>query len=83
MGDLGDSKKTQNPGALLAAMSPSQAAFVIENPQKAKDNRANNLPGVTAHSTPTRASEAKTQVIKQSGWMSLISSGATENWPMR
>jgi hypothetical protein len=46
MGDLGDSKKSQNPGALLAAMLASQAAFVIENPQKAEDNRAINLPGV-------------------------------------
>lgn len=46
MGDLGDSKKSQNPGALLAAMLASQATFVIENPQKAKDNRAINLAGV-------------------------------------
>jgi hypothetical protein len=46
MGDLGDSKKSQNPGALLAVVLASQAAFVIENPQKAKDNRAIYLAGI-------------------------------------
>jgi hypothetical protein len=49
MGDLGDSKKSQNPGALLVVMLASQAAaFVIENPQKAKDNRAIYLAGIDA-----------------------------------
>ena len=38
-GDLGDSKSA-NAGALIATMMASQAAFVIENPKKAKDDRA-------------------------------------------
>jgi hypothetical protein len=47
MGDLGDSKESQNPGVLLVVMLASQAAaFVIENPQKAKDNRAIYLAGI-------------------------------------
>ncbi len=46
LGDLGDSKKSPYPGALLATMMASQAAFVIENPRKAKDNNAIYLAGI-------------------------------------
>jgi hypothetical protein len=45
LGDLGDSK-TGYPGALLATMMASQAAYVIENPSKAKDNNAVYLAGL-------------------------------------
>lgn len=46
MGDLGDSKKSEYPPALLAVMIVSQAAFIIENPDKAKDDNAIYLAGV-------------------------------------
>lgn len=46
MGDLGDSKKSDYPPALLAVMIASQAAFIIENPEKAKDDNAIYLAGV-------------------------------------
>jgi len=38
-GDLGDSK-SGNAGALIATLMASEAAFVIENPKKAKDEKA-------------------------------------------
>jgi len=46
LGDLGDSKKSPYPGALLATMLASEAAFVIENPDKSKDTSAIYLAGV-------------------------------------
>jgi len=45
LGDLGDSKSGY-PGALIATMMASEAAFVIENPGKAKDTNAVYLAGV-------------------------------------
>lgn len=45
LGDLGDSKGSY-PGALIATMMASEAAFVIENPSKAKDNKAVYLAGL-------------------------------------
>jgi len=38
-GDLGDSK-SESAGALVATMMASEAAFVIENPKKAKDDKS-------------------------------------------
>jgi carboxypeptidase Q len=45
LGDLGDSK-TGKPGALIATMLASEAAFVIENPKKAQDLEAIYLAGL-------------------------------------
>jgi hypothetical protein len=45
LGDLGDSK-SGNPGAIIATMLSSEAAFVIEHPDKAKDVDAIYLAGV-------------------------------------
>jgi hypothetical protein len=45
LGDLGDSK-SGNPGAIIAAMLASEAAFVIEHPDKAKDVEAVYFAGV-------------------------------------
>lgn len=45
LGDLGDSK-SRNPGAIIATMLSSEAAFVIEHPDKAKDVDAIYLAGV-------------------------------------
>jgi hypothetical protein len=45
LGDLGDSK-SGNPGAIIATMLASEAAFVIEHPDKAKDVDAAYLAGV-------------------------------------
>jgi hypothetical protein len=45
LGDLGDSKSGK-PGAILAAMLASEAAFVIEHPEKAKDLDAIYFAGV-------------------------------------
>ena len=45
LGDLGDSKRG-NPGAIIATMLSSEAAFVIEHPDKAKDVDAIYLAGV-------------------------------------
>lgn len=45
LGDLGDVKNGY-PGALIATMMASEAAFVIENPNKTKDSAAVYLAGV-------------------------------------
>jgi len=45
LGDLGDSK-SGNPGAIIATMLASEAAFVIEHPEKAKDVDAVYYAGV-------------------------------------
>jgi hypothetical protein len=45
LGDLGNSK-TGYPGALIATMLASEAAFVIEHPEKAKDVEAVYFAGV-------------------------------------
>jgi hypothetical protein len=45
LGDLGDSKSGY-PGAIIATMLASEAAFVIEHPEKAKDVEAVYLAGV-------------------------------------
>ena len=45
-GDLGDSKKSDYPPALLAVLIASQAAFIIENRDKEKDENAVYLGGV-------------------------------------
>jgi hypothetical protein len=45
LGDLGDSK-SGNPGAIIATMLASEAAFVIEHPDKAKDVDAIYFAGV-------------------------------------
>jgi len=45
LGDLGDAK-SGNPGAILATLLASEAAFVIEHPEKAKDVDAVYLAGV-------------------------------------
>ena len=45
LGDLGDSK-SGNPGAIIASMLASEAAFVIEHPDKAKDVNAIYFAGV-------------------------------------
>src|SRR5882724_10097048 len=45
LGDLGDTK-SGNPGAIIAAMLASEAAFVIEHPEKAKDVDAVYFAGV-------------------------------------
>ena len=45
LGDLGDSKSGY-PGAVIATMLASEAAFVIEHPEKAKDVEAIYLAGV-------------------------------------
>lgn len=45
LGDLGDSKSGY-PGALIVTMMASQAAFVIEHPDKAKDDNAVYAAGV-------------------------------------
>ena len=45
LGDLGDSKSAY-PGALIATMLVSEAAFVIEHPEKAKDLEAIYLAGI-------------------------------------
>jgi hypothetical protein len=45
LGDLGDAKNGY-PGALIATMMASEAAFVIENPNKMKDSAAIYLAGV-------------------------------------
>jgi hypothetical protein len=46
LGDMGDSKKSPYPGALLATMMATEVAYVIENPDKAKDNNAVYLAGI-------------------------------------
>jgi len=45
LGDLGDSKSGY-PGAVIATMLASEAAFVIEHPEKAKDVEAIYVAGV-------------------------------------
>ena len=45
LGDLGDSK-SGNPGAIIATLLASEAAFVIEHPDKAKDVHATYFAGV-------------------------------------
>ena len=45
LGDLGDSKSGK-PGAIIATLLASEAAFVIEHPEKAKDVDAVYLAGV-------------------------------------
>jgi hypothetical protein len=45
LGDLGDSK-SGNPGAIIATMLASEAAFVVEHPDKAKDINAIYFAGV-------------------------------------
>jgi hypothetical protein len=40
LGDLGDANQSIYPGTLLATMMASEAIYVIENPQKAKDRQA-------------------------------------------
>jgi hypothetical protein len=45
LGDLGDSN-SRYPGAVIATMLASEAAFVIEHPEKAKDVQAVYLAGV-------------------------------------
>ena len=45
LGDWGDAKD-DNRGALVATMMASEAAFVIENPKKAKDDKAVYLAGL-------------------------------------
>jgi hypothetical protein len=45
LGDLGDSKSGY-PGSVIATMLASEAAFVIEHPEKAKDVEAVYLAGV-------------------------------------
>jgi carboxypeptidase Q len=45
LGDLGDAKNGY-PGALIAAMMATEAAFVIENPNKTRDSAAVYLAGV-------------------------------------
>jgi hypothetical protein len=45
LGDLGNAK-SGNPGAILATLLASEAAFVIEHPEKAKDVDAVYLAGV-------------------------------------
>ena len=45
LGDLGDSKSGY-PGAVIATMLASEAAFVIEHPEKAKDVEAIYVEGV-------------------------------------
>jgi hypothetical protein len=45
LGDLGDSKSGY-PGAIIATMLASEAAFVIEHPEKAKDAEAVYFAGV-------------------------------------
>jgi len=45
LGDLGDSKSGY-PGAIIATMLASEAAFVIEHPEKGKDVEAIYLAGV-------------------------------------
>ena len=46
LGDLGDTNQSAYPGTLLATMMASEAAYVIENPQRAKDRRAMFRAGV-------------------------------------
>jgi hypothetical protein len=46
LGDTGDSNKSQYPGALLATLMASQAAYVIEHPDKAKDSTAVYVAGI-------------------------------------
>lgn len=45
LGDLGNSK-SDYPGAVIAAMLASEAAFVIEHPDKSKDSESVYLAGV-------------------------------------
>jgi hypothetical protein len=45
LGDLGDSKSGK-PGAIIATLLASEAAFVIEHPQKAKEVDAVYLAGL-------------------------------------
>jgi hypothetical protein len=45
LGDLGDDKKSSYPGALMATEMASEAAFVIEHPDKAKDRPSIYLAG--------------------------------------
>lgn len=45
LGDLGDSKSSY-PGSIIATLLASEAAFVIENPQKAKDLDAVYFAGI-------------------------------------
>lgn len=45
LGDMGDSK-TGYPGAIIATMMASQAAFLIEHPDQSKDRNAQYLSGV-------------------------------------
>ena len=60
LGDLGNSK-TGYPGALLATMMASQAAFVIENPNKAKDKSGAYLAGLEGALDGYQAIQAKDQ----------------------
>jgi hypothetical protein len=46
LGDLGDTKKSQYPGALLATMMASEANYVIENPRRAKANSVMYFAGI-------------------------------------
>ena len=64
LGDLGDSKKSPNPGALLATMMASEAAYVIENPDKAKDKDAVYMAGMEGALDAYQAIRAKDPSFK-------------------
>ena len=59
MGDLGDSKTSAHPGELIATMMAAQAAFVIENPSKAKDKTAVYNAGIEGALDAYKAIRAK------------------------
>jgi hypothetical protein len=66
-GDLGDSKGT-NPSAIIATELASEAAFVIEHPDQAKDHAAIPSPAPKALSTLTSPSELKIPITTQNVW---------------
>lgn len=72
LGDLGDSKKSDYPGAIIATLLASEAAFVIEHPDKAKDAEHMYLAGVGGALQAYEAIRAKDPCFRLSHLDDLI-----------
>lgn len=77
LGDLGDSKSGY-PGAIIAAMMASQAAFLIEHPDKMKDRNAEYLAGVEGALKAyeaIRSKDPKLELLKVDSLLELRGNG--------
>jgi hypothetical protein len=59
LGDLGDSKTSSYPGALVGTMLASEAAYVIENPSQTKDKTVIYFAGIEGSLDAYRVMQGK------------------------